>query len=303
MKRPPNIVVQLIHIQGPLKGEIQEFSESLISIGRHPSCHLCFPADLTIMSRRHAEILREGNRFRLVDRSTNGTFVNGKRVSEGYLKDGDVLAFAEGGPKVSFLTQIKEEGIDILSSSPPARAESQFTSEPEAPGIAKPEVPPIQPEPRKESEVVVQSMQAPVIIQYGPTLRSFKKVPVTIGKKPGCDFVIDHQAILDRHAEVFFYQNQYWIKDLTGMSLVSVNKQPVNLQSPLEPNDELALSHEGPVFRFLGGGRLAEVEEAAQKEPSQSATPVEIKKTSPRGAFKEEMPKRSLSKIKKFFQH
>ena len=54
------------------------------------------------MSRKHAEIIREGNRFKLVDLSANGTFVNGKRVKEVYLKDGDVLTFAEGGPKVSF---------------------------------------------------------------------------------------------------------------------------------------------------------------------------------------------------------
>ncbi len=108
MKRPPVIVVQLIHIQGPLKGEIQDFSESAILIGRLPSCHLRFPNDLAYISRKHAEIVREGNQFKLIDHSANGTFVNGKKVKETYLKDGDVLTFSEGGPKVSFLTQMKE---------------------------------------------------------------------------------------------------------------------------------------------------------------------------------------------------
>src|SRR3972149_4193666 len=115
MKLPPVIVVQLIHISGPLKGEIQEFTEGLPSFGRHPSCHVKFPPEFTSISRNHAEIVREGNQFRLIDRSANGTFVNGEKIQEIYLKEGDVLMFAEGGPKVSFLTQMKEgQGVTRL---------------------------------------------------------------------------------------------------------------------------------------------------------------------------------------------
>jgi len=76
------IVAQLVHISGPLKGKIQEFSEPEIAIGRHPSCAVRFPADLVLISRNHARVIREGNTFKLVDSSTNGTFVNGKRVKE-----------------------------------------------------------------------------------------------------------------------------------------------------------------------------------------------------------------------------
>ena len=104
----PTIVVQLVHIDGPLKGEIQEFLDQEISIGRLPACQVQFPKNFTMISRNHARIVREGNRFKLVDQSANGTFVNGKRVTEIYLKSGDVLILAEGGPKVSFLTKIEE---------------------------------------------------------------------------------------------------------------------------------------------------------------------------------------------------
>ena len=61
MTDKPAIVVQLVHIEGPLKGEIQEFLEPEISIGRHPSCQVQFPKDLTIISRKHGQIIREGN--------------------------------------------------------------------------------------------------------------------------------------------------------------------------------------------------------------------------------------------------
>jgi pSer/pThr/pTyr-binding forkhead associated (FHA) protein len=268
MKYPPAIVVQLVHIQGPMKGEIQEFSESAIYIGRDPSGHIHFPKDLTIISRKHAEILREGNRFKLLDHSTNGTFLNGKRVEEVYLKDGDVLMFAEGGPKVSFLTKMMEGRPQMESAPPPGPPKK-----PEVPTDEKPRMVPAQPEPGRADEISLQRqrVQVPLVIQYGPTLQSFKELPVTIGKNPNCSFPVDHPAILDRHAQIFFEQEQYWVKDLTGQKLISINGQRLHLKAPLNLNDTLKLSPQGPSFRFLGGGRLAEVEEEPASEKSLSS--------------------------------
>ena len=264
MRHPPAIVVQLVHIHGPLKGEIMEFSEPRISIGRHPSCHVHFPTDLSTVSRKHAEIVREGNRFKLIDQSTNGTFVNGKRVEEAHLKDGDVLTFAEGGPKVSFLTRIMEGQPEIETeiAPPPTPLKEPEISPDERPPAATP----AQPEPGRAEEIPVQKIQTPLVIQYGPTLHSFKELPVIIGKNPGCDFTLDHPAILDRHAQIFFGQERYWVKNLTGQKNLLINGEPVHLQSPLNPNDALDLSPQGPRFCFLGEGRLAEVERPAPEE-------------------------------------
>ena len=132
MANIPVIVIQLIHIEGPLKGEIQDFSDPEISIGRHSSCHVQFPKDLRIISREHARIIREGNRFKLMNLSQNGTYLNGKRIPEAYLKDGDVLMFAQGGPKVSFLTRI-EEGRPAVDITTPITPEP-----PQAPPIISP---------------------------------------------------------------------------------------------------------------------------------------------------------------------
>jgi pSer/pThr/pTyr-binding forkhead associated (FHA) protein len=107
MPQVPNISVQLIHIQGPLKGQIQDFSQFPVKIGRHSSCQVRFDKDLTTISRRHARIERHGNRFRIIDASTNGTYVNGKRIADVYLRDGDVITFSDNGPKASFLTKIE----------------------------------------------------------------------------------------------------------------------------------------------------------------------------------------------------
>jgi pSer/pThr/pTyr-binding forkhead associated (FHA) protein len=55
------------------------------------------------VSRYHAEIIRLGKDFLLRDLgSTNGSFVNGARVSEQLLNDGDILRFGRSGPQVTF---------------------------------------------------------------------------------------------------------------------------------------------------------------------------------------------------------
>jgi pSer/pThr/pTyr-binding forkhead associated (FHA) protein len=294
MKRPPIIMVQLIHIFGPLKGQINEFSQDVITIGRHPSCHLHFPADLTIMSRNHAEIVREGNQFKLTDLSANGTFVNGKKVKEVYLKTGDVLTFADGGPKVSFLTQLKEDSYE-----PEIRSVPQVQETP----VQKPKIrieeriPVLQPPAEKPAQPPVQSVRVPLTIQYGATIRSFKELPVTVGKSPGCNFVIDHPAVFDQHAQLFFTDNQYWIKDLTGQNLIRLNHQPIPFQSPLTVNDEIALSPRGPSFRFLGEGRLAEITGSDQDMQYSGE-----KDNLPKASDKKEQPSDGiLSKFKKFW--
>lgn len=316
MKQPPAIVVQLIHIEGPFKGEIQEFSQSEMTIGRHASCQVCFPKDLAIVSRKHARIVREGNRFMLLDQSTNGTFVNGKLVKETVLKDGDVLMFAEGGPKLSFLTEMVSQPVDaapalmppeapvpempppIAPDPPPVMpvadppppdlsqtpsAEKSVPPGPEVPVVPSP--PPTAPQqppvpvasvsagsaPAKSSaDISIQPVNKPLVIQYGPTLQSFNVLPVTIGNGSTCDFMLDHPAIFERHAQVFFHQGRYWVKDLTGKGMILINGSPINTEGVMEPENRLSLSAQGPEFRFLGSGRLAEIEPAPSREPASS---------------------------------
>jgi pSer/pThr/pTyr-binding forkhead associated (FHA) protein len=281
----PNIIVQLVHIEGPLKGEIQEFSSLEILIGRHPDCQVQFPKDAVTLSRKHARIVREGNRFKLVDQSTNGTFVNGQQLSEAYLKQGDVITFSEGGPKVSFLTQTSDQPVP-----PPQMAQ---TAEPTEPAATTPPVRtavPPQPSPAFQHEVQpmpeaptpppqssstaaaplanAQKMTISFAVQYGPTLKSFQSLPITLGKGAHCDFIVNHPTLFDQQAQILFSQDQYWVKDLTGINAVLIDGMPISGIAALQPDMQLSLSPQGPKFRFLGGGRLVEVEESLPEAPS-----------------------------------
>lgn len=67
-------------------------TESVITIGRHPDSNLVL-ADPNV-SRNHAEIRPRGEHFEVVDLgSTNGTRVNGVRVDNQVLEDGDEVSF------------------------------------------------------------------------------------------------------------------------------------------------------------------------------------------------------------------
>ncbi|HQI81008.1 MAG TPA: FHA domain-containing protein, partial [Deltaproteobacteria bacterium] len=292
MKELPVILVQLVHIQGPLMGQIQEFTEEKITIGRHPSCSVQFPTDLTTISRTHAELVREGNRYKVTDRSTNGTFVNGKRVTEAFLKDGDVIMFTEGGPKVSFLAKItdavmKEPVPEPAAPKPPhagppatpaaQTADAAEQAVPVKPARPEPVVPPApvasrpaQPQPSAPGQghprpaaarQQVQKVQAPLMVQFGPMLKSYKELPIVIGSKADADFVLAHPAIADAHAQIFFSQDTYWIKDLTGRNLITVGGKAIGFEAPLKAQDIISLVPGGPCLRFLGEGRLAEYEQ------------------------------------------
>lgn len=85
--------IRLIIEGGPEAGRPYELTRSSI-IGRATSCDLV--VNDTSCSRMHVRVTPEGMRCRVEDLgSTNGTRVNGERVSLGYLNNGDHLAIGD----------------------------------------------------------------------------------------------------------------------------------------------------------------------------------------------------------------
>jgi pSer/pThr/pTyr-binding forkhead associated (FHA) protein len=115
-------------------------------------------------------------------------------------------------------------------------------------------------------EIPVISTNAPLVIQFGPTLQSFNLLPVTIGTDPTCDFVMAGNALAGRHVQIFFSETDYYAIDLTGRSMVTINGRPIGTQAVLAQGAELSLTDQGPKFRFLGGGRLAEIPDVVSED-------------------------------------
>ena len=103
-------------VSGARAGHRDVFDKSYVGIGRHPMSDLRFDAEQDIdASTRHAAILKSGDGWVVRDLgSTNGTFVNGERLTgDRALNDGDTLRFGVHGPEVAF-TLVREEDEVIM---------------------------------------------------------------------------------------------------------------------------------------------------------------------------------------------
>ena len=102
-----------VHLSGSHKGDTQIFASEKISIGTDVSDDLRFDSNIDKnISNYHAEIQLKKCEYVLKDKgSTNGTLVNNRLVNEIVLKDGDLIEFSMGGPKVRF--RIKTDEADV----------------------------------------------------------------------------------------------------------------------------------------------------------------------------------------------
>jgi hypothetical protein len=86
----PSDVGVLVVKRGPKAGTRFPLAEDVTTAGRHPDSTI-FLDDITV-SRRHAEIVKEGDAYLVRDAgSLNGTYVNRERIDESPLTNGDEL--------------------------------------------------------------------------------------------------------------------------------------------------------------------------------------------------------------------
>jgi len=104
--------------------------KSPFTLGRNESCDYQVPS--TRVSREHATITKDGKHYRIKDLgSTNGTLVNGKKVGEALLNDGDLLTFADA--EFCFRTPCTEASrvtvTHVMNGGPAAQESEQLTGE------------------------------------------------------------------------------------------------------------------------------------------------------------------------------
>jgi two-component system, NtrC family, sensor kinase len=115
-------VPSLFVIRGHDQGTRFELREAVMRLGRDPSCAVQLHD--TEVSRHHAELRRGERDFSLADLgSSNGTYVNGKRIHQHRLGSGDQIQL---GSTMMLYTGPSEEpdeelsrGVDIATAPPP----------------------------------------------------------------------------------------------------------------------------------------------------------------------------------------
>jgi pSer/pThr/pTyr-binding forkhead associated (FHA) protein len=107
---------------GPYKGRIFSFTQhDTFLIGRSPDAHLCLPND-RYFSRNHCLLEINPPHSYLRDlNSTNGTFLNGHRVQDAFLKNGDRVQCGETILEVEVTAESKELSETTQDAGVPAR--------------------------------------------------------------------------------------------------------------------------------------------------------------------------------------
>lgn len=95
-------------------GESQKIIIDQVELGRDGNCQVRFDDEtFPTVSRRHAAIIKEGDKWKLVQLSqTNSTFLNGKTIaSEWYLENGDEIQLSTDGPRMGFIVPAGKQSL------------------------------------------------------------------------------------------------------------------------------------------------------------------------------------------------
>lgn len=94
-------------------GESQKIIIDQVELGRDANCQVRFDDSFSTVSRRHAAIVKDGDRWKLVQLSkTNSTFLNGHPVdTDWYLENGDEIQLSVGGPRMGFIVPAGKQSL------------------------------------------------------------------------------------------------------------------------------------------------------------------------------------------------
>jgi hypothetical protein len=112
------IILSLLHPIKQIPVQLWTFpNESVIRIGRATDNQVILYS--AVVSRRHVELRRTGSSWEVVNLGTNGTYLDGKRISQTVVTDGAVIRLARSGPNIQ--VRIGEAAYKELSETlPPA---------------------------------------------------------------------------------------------------------------------------------------------------------------------------------------
>ncbi len=92
----------LIGVSENVSGQCFVLNKDKLEVGRRPTSDIVL--NEASVSAMHAQVIREGSRWKLLNLlSSNGTFVNGEKVTEKIIAPGDRIAFAGAEFVFSFI--------------------------------------------------------------------------------------------------------------------------------------------------------------------------------------------------------
>ena len=126
-----NLHAWLVRKTGPLAGARHPIHGEITLVGRGPANDMVI-GDAAVVSARHIEIRREGADYFLRDlNSTNGTYLNGERITEAQLTAPCLIQLGTDGPELSFVIDdaTSSDVNETLIAAPPIQADAAANPE------------------------------------------------------------------------------------------------------------------------------------------------------------------------------
>lgn len=117
------ITLTLLHPIKQIPIQVWTFpNESIIRIGRSTDNQVVLYS--AVVSRHHVELRRVDSSWQVVNLGTNGTYLDGRRITQELITDGAIIRLARSGPNIQIRmgeTQLQDlpEPLPLGRSSPP----------------------------------------------------------------------------------------------------------------------------------------------------------------------------------------
>lgn len=172
------------------------------SIGRSSLNDVCLPDPA--VSRTHLIIVRKGDQFIVTDKSTNGTFINDKRVSSCQLKIEDTIRI---GTWVIRIGSAEEEGVEAtpIPSRDPTRVLSY----------------------RPDRNELLYERAVLELTSPSKKRLTITKSITAIGKSKANDLIVNDDYVSNFHCKIENRKGIYFIKDLQSRNGTLVNGQKI----------------------------------------------------------------------------
>ena len=100
-----NLKAWLVQKSGQLAGTRHLLRDEITSVGRSSENDIVL-SDAVMVSARHLEIRKDGDAYHIRDlNSTNGTYLDGQRITETTLQPSNVIRLGADGPELSFVIE------------------------------------------------------------------------------------------------------------------------------------------------------------------------------------------------------
>jgi hypothetical protein len=161
---PDSSAFKLTIRQGPKPNQVFDLDKDVLTLGREAGNDLV--VEDPQISRRHARLTRQGNSYLLEDLgSTNGTFVNGSRVTTPVLlANGDLIGLADTVVLAVQIPVVFDSGETFVGHA----TDADTTSVKQGPPVTQPAFPPLVVPPAAKPVVRPQPAAAPAYVPSVP---------------------------------------------------------------------------------------------------------------------------------------